>query len=660
MFVNTDNIWQVRTQKLATPLILIILIILGPGAVKTAFSQANAIPSGDLSPKAIQDSINGGISYLREKQQKDGSWDEYPGYSPGSTALCALSLLSTGLDKDDPTVAKALVALRRPMPETEFQTYPISLQTMVFCQADPQRDQMLIRRNVDWLIERQFKTNNVFNGGWAYVGLQQQYDQVDNSNSQFAILALFEAQRVGIEIPEAVWESALQYWLRMQNPDGSWGYRASVRQLQESNSGSGTGSMTCAGIGALVICAGAKSGINAKVQNDKIECCQDGDDKISKCIDRGLSWMAQHFSVQNNPGTDVSLETWIFYYLYGLERVGRLTAHRFIGKNDWYREGADFLLRRKGVFTKYWRAQIDLKGNHCVATAFALLFLSKGRRPVLVSKLRYGTDDSWNLHASDMLHLTEYTEKLWNQPLIWQMIDSEKATVDDLLQTPVLYMSGVRSPVPADPDRKHRLVQALRGYLEQGGFVFAEALDGDESFETGFAALMKEVLPGEGNTLNLIEPNHPIWQAERPIPPEQLRPVYGIDFGCRTSVVFVPAYRPKTANGPPSVFDDRPSLSCLWELAVQSGPRPNYSESVEKQIAAGLDLGVNILAYATNREMKFKEEMPESLAKEIARDGTNVQAIHVALLEHSGGCSCAPRAVPHLLRTLKLECGIDF
>ncbi|MDO5566185.1 MAG: hypothetical protein Q4G59_05965, partial [Planctomycetia bacterium] len=213
MLVKTGNIQHLCILLLVAFLTLLVSG-LGIGA-KTAFSQSNPIPSGDLSPKAIQESINGGISFLREKQLKDGSWDEYPGYRPGSTALCALSLLSTGLDKDDPTVAKALDALRRSMPETEFQTYPVSLQTMVFCLADPQRDQALIRRNVDWLIERQFKTNNVFNGGWAYVGSQQQYDQVDNSNSQFAILALFEAQRVGIEIPEAVWDSALQYWLRM-------------------------------------------------------------------------------------------------------------------------------------------------------------------------------------------------------------------------------------------------------------------------------------------------------------------------------------------------------------------------------------------------------------------------------------------------------------
>ena len=36
------------------------------------------------------------------------------------------------------------------------------------------------------------------------------------------------------------------------------------------------------------------------------------------------------------------------YYLYGVERVGRLTGRRFIGGHDWYREGADYLVRQQG------------------------------------------------------------------------------------------------------------------------------------------------------------------------------------------------------------------------------------------------------------------------------------------------------------------------
>ena len=72
----------------------------------------------------------------------------------------------------------------------------------------------------------------------------------------------------------------------------------------------------------------------------------------------------------------------------------------------------------------------------------ALLFLAKGRRPIVMAKVKYGENDDWNQHRRDAAHLTEYTEEAWNLGLTWQVMDPEKATVEDLLQAPVLYISG--------------------------------------------------------------------------------------------------------------------------------------------------------------------------------------------------------------------------
>ena len=35
---------------------------------------------------------------------------------------------------------------------------------------------------------------------------------------------------------------------------------------------------------------------------------------------------------------------WPLYYLYGVERAGRLSAQRFFGPHDWYREGAAYFV----------------------------------------------------------------------------------------------------------------------------------------------------------------------------------------------------------------------------------------------------------------------------------------------------------------------------
>ena len=655
---------------------------------------------GGLSAEAVRSGVDGAIAFLRQKQKPNGEWDEYPGYKPGTTALCALALLSAGLDKDDPTVAKALEFLRDFSPEKQNQTYPISLQTMVFCLADPETDRARIEANVAWLVERQLKTSNEYDGGWSYVGIDQASERADNSNSQFALLALYEAEQIGVAIDEAVWKRAENYWLRMQNDDGSWGYRASTLNPEGFPSGYGTGSMTCAGIAALAMCSGVREAARARVEGDDFVCCQDVEDEVAVRISSGLNWLGKHFSARTNPGRAAGTDTYFFYYMYGLERIGRLTANRFVGRSDWYREGADALLRRKGAFSQFWNAQKDLAGNNCVSTSFALLFLSKGRWPVLVSKLKYGDGENWNAHPNDLARLTRRVEREWKTNLVWQTVDARRATLDDLLQTPILSISGTETPLPSDAEEKRRFIEMLRGYLEQGGFIFAEAIDGDVSFERGFRELIAEIAAQDGGELRLLEPEHPIWTAEKAVAPERARPIWGLDFGCRTSVVFVPAYRPTPGpNGEaPSVFDDRPSLSCLWEAAKpfersrgngalgdmgalangqsgQSGQAGQagragqtgqtgeggasaISANAAAEIETAFAIGLNVCAYATNREMKFKEEIPADVAAELEKTKGVRNSLFAAILECGGGSGCAPRAIPNLMKAIRVNLGV--
>ncbi len=82
-------------------------------------------------------------------------------------------------------------------------------------------------------------------------------------------------------------------------------------------------------------------------------------------------------------------QQWKFYYLYGLERAGRLSGVRFFGQHDWYREGAEELVHEQDKFLGYWRGTL-YEREPLIATSFALLFLAKGRAPVLINKLRHG------------------------------------------------------------------------------------------------------------------------------------------------------------------------------------------------------------------------------------------------------------------------------
>ena len=173
------------------------------------------------------------------------------------SALCTLALLNAGVEAGDPQMQKALAYLRKFKPE---RTYVTSLQTMVFARAEPQNDMLLISRNVKWLENKQKAgEGDPRRGSWSYPD-----GSGDNSNSQFALLALSEAERAGVQVSDKTWRLGRAYWEDCQNPDGSWGYYKHVP---------GTGSMTCAGITSLVITADRIAPPDAKATGEKIQCC---------------------------------------------------------------------------------------------------------------------------------------------------------------------------------------------------------------------------------------------------------------------------------------------------------------------------------------------------------------------------------------------------
>ena len=276
----------------------------------------------EVTADSVRKSIEAGVAYLQKQQSKtNGSWPEHPAQPGGLTSLCTLALLNSGVPRDDPSIRRALEYLRAL--GNPQMTYATALQTMVFCLAEPEKDRLLISRNAKWLESIQV-TGEDRKGSWGYSSGE---GKGDNSNTQFAMLALYEAERVGVEISDQTWRLALNYWLDCQKPDGSWGYYKGFPS---------SGSMTCAGIASVIIAAGQLGDEDARVVDGSIRCC--GDQQDESDVERALLWLGQKFSVTSNPtavgGSDGVSGTWLLYYLYGVERVGRLTGRRFLGRHD--------------------------------------------------------------------------------------------------------------------------------------------------------------------------------------------------------------------------------------------------------------------------------------------------------------------------------------
>ena len=180
----------------------------------------------DVTAEQVRKAIDRGVSYLLSQQLNSGGWTDGLGQPGGISALCTLALLNAGVDPGEEKMQKSLSHLRRVKPDW---TYVVSLQTMVFARASPELDRVLIGRNVKWLENTQI-AEGPSKGAWSYPGR----GAGDNSNAQFALLALYEAERVGVSASDRTWGLAKRYWEKCQNPDGSWGYtiRNSFRHRQ--------------------------------------------------------------------------------------------------------------------------------------------------------------------------------------------------------------------------------------------------------------------------------------------------------------------------------------------------------------------------------------------------------------------------------------------
>ena len=115
---------------------------------------------------------------------------------------------------------------------------------MVFAAAEPERDQLRIVANVNWLESAQIKPGQRGPAGcWTYTEVPQGGD-----NSQHPVRApgaRTPPAEVGVPVKPEVWALARHYWEKAQRRDGGWGYHADDLLS--------TSSMTCAGISSLII-----------------------------------------------------------------------------------------------------------------------------------------------------------------------------------------------------------------------------------------------------------------------------------------------------------------------------------------------------------------------------------------------------------------------
>jgi len=580
-----------RMMKYLLPSVFVLL------SINTSYAAPPPPDDEQVAVAKVNKSIDAGVQYLRLSRKPNDQWESFllnlaVEMKGGVTALATLALLNSGVRGDDPDVIAALNFLRG---VERKRTYAVALITMAFAEARNPKDLPVIQSNVDWLLKTAVRKNNGISG-WSYPFHEAQ--SPDASNTQYALLGLYAGKQAGAKIPEADWKALRQLYLdtmiRETKDTAAWSY------VEQGKRASFT--MTVAGVSGLVISRMALGSDSQEFDAATGVAKKCGFYPENEAIRLGMNWIGQNFAFD-----EAKESKSLFYNVYGIERVGRLSGQRFIGRFDWYREGCDFLSNLQNN-TGAWSAKKPGFGedaNKVISTSFALLFLSKGRSPILISKLAYGgftldkqtgiltekganpNISGWNRKHNDARNLTEFASKelFKNLPLGWQVYDPRRkdypkeadilAEVGVLVQSPILYFNGHEKPELTGQQR-----DLLKKYIEEGGFVLAEACCGSPEFTEGFRRLIGEIFPE--SELKKMPPEHAIWRSHFAVPPTQFPDLECLDRGCRTVLVFSPK-----------------PLAGYWE-----DPKfmPETGKPAMSKGESAFHLAGNIIAYATGME----------------------------------------------------------
>ncbi|HEX8914589.1 MAG TPA: DUF4159 domain-containing protein, partial [Humisphaera sp.] len=356
----------------------------------------------------------------------------------------------------------------------------------------------------------------------------------DNSNSQFGVMGVWAAAEAGIEVPLAYWETVGKHWRRDQSADGRWAY---TRQQQ-----GGTPSMTLAGVASAMV---AHDNLHAAEFVNRFATVP-----FPREADLGIRWLDRDGNGLNIGGGHHG------YSLFSLERVGRATGLKYLGGRDWYREQSVVLLDRQ---------QPDGTWGNEVDTSFAVLFLSRGRAPILANKLRF--EGRWCNRPGDLASAARHVSRTSERQVGWQVVNLDRPGTD-WLDAPVLYIAGNQAPLMGAAD-----YAKVAAYVRAGGMVFLHADGGSRPFaDWARQVFLPRVCPGE--TMVPLPPTHGLYRSVAKLPPTIRLEAAGAA-GPRVKVLLAPddlagAWQSRDDKGKPDQFN---VMLNLWAYTTDPAAR---------------------------------------------------------------------------------------
>jgi hypothetical protein len=300
--------------------------------------------------KKVNTARENAVRFLKEKQQKDGSWEggalkTLAGMDGGQTALATLALLEAGVPANDPAVAKAVEYLVK---LDAKRTYVASLTIQVLARTKEAKHLPHIQSFADWLMKEAIMKGKKLEG-WSYPG----NTITDGSNTHFAVMGLHAAAQAGAKVDAEVWKQVREMYAETQQRDGGWVYHG----LGDAKP---TYSMTAAALLGLTV-AGKydKNAMGPDPAFEKGMALLLGG-KLAGSKSEAYNWLTTAELGRALGSTEF--------------KSGKLTK-------AWYREGAEKLVKDQQRDGSWKAGEKGLDSNHpVISTACGLYFLSSVKK----------------------------------------------------------------------------------------------------------------------------------------------------------------------------------------------------------------------------------------------------------------------------------------
>jgi hypothetical protein len=385
---------QFSPRKAAFVVAVLVVIV--------ACSAARVVHAAKPNDPSVLNAIDRGSQFLaRAARSSDG----------GRAGMGALGLLKSGTSPDDPAIQEIIE--KRLLPKFQADGtyraaaatdlyYEAGVDLMVYANSHPEMHDKEIRALVKILLDGQYAE-----GYWTYPLHVRNGDRGDTSITQYALLGLWEAERIGVAVPSGVWDKAASWLVASQDTEGAFWYHPG------NNGYPPTQSIVAAGTSNLLVCRlllhgsgqvgnarghsqardQGRFGVLKKLNLDapmpietKVPLAADGKRRrpangpvktsrstIDRAAERGLEWLDRNW-------IGASPTHYQYYYYYALERACSLAGIDQIGEHDWYDEISDGVLKQQRGDGS-WSANDNI--GVVPDTAFALLFLSRATAKIL-------------------------------------------------------------------------------------------------------------------------------------------------------------------------------------------------------------------------------------------------------------------------------------